>query len=74
MARLEGFHNRKTFRPRLTFGSYIFTDFLSETSGKQQLFSKAFLREWRMLTGDFGRKFVKLEVAVTDVRTGGEIV
>ena len=32
------------------------------------------LREWRMLTGDFGRKFVKLEVAVTDVRTGGEIV
>ena len=38
------------------------------------VFSKAFLREWRMLTGDFGRKFAKLEVAVTDVRTGGEIV
>ena len=36
--------------------------------------SKAFLREWRILTGDFGRKFAKLEVAVTDVRTGGEIV
>ena len=27
-----------------------------------------------MLTGDFGRKFAKLEVAVTDVSTGGVIV
>ena len=42
MARLEGSRLRKVFRPRLTFGSYIFTDFLSKTSGKQQLFRKPF--------------------------------
>ena len=41
---------------------------------KKTVISKAFLWEWGMLPGDFGRKFAKLEVAVTDVRTGGEIV
>ena len=42
VARLEDYRHRKSFQPRLTFGSYIFTDFLSETFGKQQLFRKPF--------------------------------
>ena len=42
VARLKGYRLRKSFWPRLTSGSYIFTDFLSETSGKQQLFRKPF--------------------------------
>ena len=42
MARLEGYRLRNAFRPRLTFESYLFTDFLTETSWKQQLFRKPF--------------------------------
>ena len=42
MARLEDYRLRKVFRPRHTSESYIFTDFLFETSGKQQLFRKPF--------------------------------
>ena len=63
----------KVFRPRLTSDSYIFINFRLEKPRKQPYFDKN-SAGWRMLTGDFGRKFVKLEVAVTDVRTGGEIV
>ena len=42
VARLEDYRLRKAFRPRFTFGSYIFTGFLPEASGKQQLFRKPF--------------------------------
>ena len=35
MARLEGYRIRKPFRPRPTFGSYIFTDFRLEKLRKQ---------------------------------------
>ena len=40
MARLEDYRLRKPFRPRLTFGSYIFTDFRLEKRRKQPYFAK----------------------------------
>ena len=40
MARLEGYRIRKPFRPRPTFGSYIFTDFRPEKLRKQTYFDK----------------------------------
>ena len=42
VARLEDYRHRKSVRPRLTFESYIFTDFRAEPSEKQQLFRKTF--------------------------------
>ena len=40
MARLEGYRLRKTFRPRLTSGSYIFINFRLEKTRKQPYFEK----------------------------------
>ena len=40
MARLEDYRLRKVFRPRLTSGSYIFTDFRLEKLRKQPYFDK----------------------------------
>ena len=40
MARLEGYRLRKSFRPRLAFGSYIFINFRLEKSRKQPHFNK----------------------------------
>ena len=40
MARLEGYRLRKSFRPRLTSESYIFTDLRFEKLRKQPYFEK----------------------------------
>ena len=40
MARLEGYRLRKTFRPRLTSGSYIFINFRLKKPRKQPYFEK----------------------------------
>ena len=40
MARLEGYRLRNAFRPRLTFGSYIFINFRLEKPRKQPYFEK----------------------------------
>ena len=63
----------KVFRPRLTSGSYIFTDFCLEKLRKQPHFEKI-LQEWRMARGAFGRGLGKLKVPDTDVRADGALV
>ena len=73
MARLEDYQDQKSFRPRLTSGSYIFINFRLEKNRKQPYFEKI-LREWRMARGAFGRGLVKLKVPDTDVRAGGALV
>ena len=73
VARLEGYRLRKSFRPRLTSGSYIFINFRLEKLRKQPHFEKI-LRGWRMARGAFGRGLGKLKVPDTDVRAGGALV
>ena len=61
----------KTFRPRLTFGSYIFINFCLEKLRKQPYFEK---NSAGMAKGAFGRGLVKLKVPDTDVRADGALV
>ena len=73
MARLEDYRLRKVFRPRLTSGSYIFTNFRIKNLENSPISTKI-LRGWRMARGAFGRGLVKLKVPDTDVRAGGALV
>ena len=73
MARLEDYQDQKSFRPRLTFESYIFIKFRLEKTRKQPHFEKDSAGR-RMAAGAFGRGLVKLKVPDTDVRADGALV
>ena len=73
VARLEDYQDQKSFRPRLTSGSYIFINFCLGKNRKQPHFEKI-LWGWRMARGAFGRGLVKLKVPDTDVRADGALV
>ena len=74
MARLESYRLRKAFWPRLLSLTAIYSLTSVLKNLENSPISRKFLRGWRMVTGAFGRRLVKVEAAVTDVRTGGGIV